>query len=340
VRPNGQEDTPQLKLDVDRNRAGALGLSLADVNDTLSTAWGGAYIDDYIDGGRVKRVYLQGDAPFRSRPEDFDRWYVRGSSGTMAPFSSFAATHWTFGSPRLERYNGLPSLEIQGAPGQGVSSGEAMKEMEKLVAQLPPGVGHEWTGLSFEERASGAQAPQLYTLSMLVVFLCLAALYESWAVPISVMLVVPLGIFGAVCAAALRGDHGANDIYFQVALLTTIGLSSKNAILIVEFAEFGVRRGLSAMEAAVQAARLRLRPILMTSLAFVAGVTPLALANGAGAGSQNDIGAGVIGGMISATVFAIFFVPLFFVIVRSLFPAHAAPDNAHGGAPSPQPEGL
>jgi multidrug efflux pump len=326
VRPNGQDDTPQLKLDVDRTRAGALGLSLADVNDTLTTAWGGAYIDDYIDNGRVKRVYLQGDAPYRSRPEDFDRWYVRGASGTMAPFSSFASTHWTFGSPRLERYNGVPAVELLGMAAPGQSSGVAMEEIAKLVHQLPAGVGFDWTALSFEEKASGSQAPALYTLSMLVVFLCLAALYESWSVPVSVMLVVPLGVFGAVLAATLRAMP--NDIYFQVGLLTTIGLSAKNAILIVEFAEFGVRRGMSAFDAAVQAAKMRLRPILMTSLAFVAGVTPLALSTGAGAGSQNDIGTGVIGGMVSATVFAIFFVPLFFVIVRSLFPdrgAHAEP---------------
>jgi multidrug efflux pump len=338
VRPNGQSDTPQLKIDVDHTRAGALGLSLAEVNDVLSTAWGGAYVDDYIDGGRVKRVYVQGDAPFRSRPEDFDRWYVRGSSGAMAPFSSFASTHWTYGSPRLERYNGVPSVEIQGQGAPGQSSGAAMAEMEKLAAKLPPGIGHEWTGLSFEEKQSGAQAPALYAISMLVVFLCLAALYESWSVPISVMLVVPLGIFGAVLAATLRAM--ANDIYFQVGLLTTIGLSAKNAILIVEFAEFGVRQGKSAMAAAVEAARLRLRPILMTSLAFVAGVTPLALATGAGAGSQNDIGTGVIGGMISATVFAVFFVPLFFVVVRSFFPAHAPKVEAAPGAPEPQPEGA
>jgi multidrug efflux pump len=240
----------------------------------------------------------------------------------MAPFSSFASTHWTFGSPRLERYNGLSSVEVLGAAAPGLSTGTAMQEMEKLVHQLPPGVSFDWTGLSFEEKASGAQAGSLYALSMLVVFLCLAALYESWSVPVSVMLVVPLGVFGAVLAATLRAMP--NDIYFQVGLLTTIGLSAKNAILIVEFAEFGVRRGLSPLTAAVQAAKMRLRPILMTSLAFVAGVTPLALSTGAGAGSQNDIGTGVIGGMVSATVFAIFFVPLFFVIVRSLFPERGA----------------
>jgi multidrug efflux pump len=334
VRPNGQEDTPQLKIDVDHNRAGALGLSLADVNDALSTAWGGAYVDDFIDRGRVKRVYVQGDAPFRSRPEDLDRWFVRGNTGTMAPFSAFATTHWTNASPRLERYNGVPSMEIQGAAAPGVSSGEAMKEMESLVAKLPQGIGYEWTALSFEEQSAGAKAPLLYALSLLVVFLCLAALYESWSVPLSVMLVVPLGVFGAVLAATFRGL--ANDIYFQVGLLTTIGLSAKNAILIVEFAERGVKAGQNAVEAALHAARIRLRPILMTSLAFIAGVTPLAIASGAGAGSQNDIGTGVIGGMLSATVLAIFFVPLFFVLVLKIVPQrphHAAP----GSSPDPAP---
>jgi multidrug efflux pump len=338
VRPNGQSDTPQLKIDIDRTRAGALGLSLADVNDTLSTAWGGAYVDDYIDGGRVKRVYVQGDAPFRSRPEDFDRWYVRGASGAMAPFSAFASSHWTSGPPVLERYNSEPSVEILGAAAPGVSSGAAMKEMETLAAKLPAGIGHEWTGLSFEERASGAKAPMLYALSMLVVFLCLAALYESWSVPVSVMLVVPLGIFGAVLAVTLR--NLANDIYFQVGLLTTIGLSAKNAILIVEFAERGVKAGKGAVEAALEAARIRLRPILMTSLAFVAGVTPLAVATGAGAGSQNDIGTGVIGGMLSATALAIFFVPLFFVLVNKLFPDVRGKTAPPPDAPAPEPGGA
>jgi multidrug efflux pump len=332
VRPNGQEDTPQLKMEIDRTRAGALGLSLADVNTQLSTAWGGAYVTDYIDGGRVKRVYVQGDAPYRSSPEDFGRWYVRGASGTMAPFSSFSATHWTQGSPRLERYNGLPAVELLGQPAPGKSSGAAIAEMKALIGKLPAGVGYEWTGLTYEEEQSGAQAPALYALSLLVVFLCLAALYESWTVPLSVILVVPLGIFGAVLASTLRGF--TNDVYFQVGLLTTIGLSAKNAILIVEFAESGVRAGKGAIEAAMEAARLRLRPILMTSLAFVAGVTPLALSTGAGAGSQNDIGTGVIGGMISATVLAVFFVPLFFVVVLKLFPPKPiAPADANDAQP-------
>jgi len=332
VRPSGEDDTPELKLDIDRTRLGALGLSLADVNDALSTAWGGAYVDDYVDQGRVKRVYVQGDAPFRSRPEDLDHWYVRGASGAMAPFSAFASSHWTSGPPLLERYNSEPAVEILGAAAPGVSSGAAMKEIEKLAASLPSGIGYEWTGLSYVERTSGSMAPALFALSMLAVFLCLAALYESWSVPLSVILVVPLGMFGAVLAVTLR--HMANDIYFQIGLLTTIGLSAKNAILIVEFAERGVKAGIGPVEAALEAARIRLRPILMTSLAFVAGVSPLAIASGAGAGSQNDIGAGVIGGMLSATVLAIFFVPLFFVLVLQVFPPGRNKTQAPAEAPA------
>ena len=317
VRPNGQEDTPQLHIDVDQAKAASLGVTQASINSTLSTAWGGTYVNDFIDRNRVKRVYVQGDAPFRSSPQDMDHWYVRGASGTMAPFSAFAASHWTIGPARLERFNGQSALEIQGQPAPGKSSGEAMREMEKLVSQLPQGVGIEWVGLSYQERLSGDQAPALYALSMLVVFLCLAALYESWSVPISVLLVVPLGVVGAVLAASLRGLN--NDIYFQVGLLTTIGLSAKNAILIVEFAEAAERGGKTPLEAAKEAARLRLRPILMTSLAFIAGVMPLAISTGAGAGSQNDIGTGVIGGMLTATILAIFMIPLFFVMVRGWF---------------------
>ena len=316
VRPNGQEDTAQLHLDVDTAKAAALGVTQDSINSTIGTAWGGEYITDFIDRNRVKRVYAQGDAPFRSSPQDLDRWYVRAASGTMTPFSAFASSHWTLGPARLERFNGQAAFEIQGSPAEGKSSGAAMNEMEKLAAQIP-GVGVEWTGLSFQERLSGDQAPALYALSLLVVFLCLAALYESWSVPIAVLLVVPLGVVGAVLAASMRGL--SNDIYFQVGLLTTIGLSAKNAILIVEFAEAAERAGKSPMDAAEEAARLRLRPILMTSLAFIAGVTPLALSTGAGAGSQNDIGTGVIGGMLTATVLAIFMVPLFYVLVRGWF---------------------
>jgi len=314
VRPNGQDDTPQLHVDVDLARAGALGLSQADINDTLSTAWGSSYLNQFTDRGRVKRVFMQGDAPFRMTPSDLDRWYVRGTSGNMAPFSSFSSTRWTYAASRLEHYNGVPSMEIQGQSGMGFSSGAAMDEMETLAKKLPTGIGFEWTGLSYQERLSGSQAPALYALSLLVVFLCLAALYESWSIPAAVMLVIPLGVIGALIAATLRGLY--NDIYFQVGLLTTIGLSAKNAILIVEFAVAAEKEGAKPMDAAIQAAKLRLRPILMTSLAFIAGVFPLAVSSGAGAGSQNDIGTGVIGGMLAATVLAIFFVPIFFVLVR------------------------
>ena len=317
VRPNGQDDTPQLKIDIDQAKAGAMGLTTADINAALSAAWGGSYVNDFIDRGRVKKVYVQADAPYRMRPEDLDSWYVRTSNGTMAPFSSFATTHWIYGSPRLERYNGLSSINIQGAPAPGKSSGQAMAAMEKIAAQLPPGIGFEWTGLSAQERESGNQAPALYAISILVVFLLLAALYESWSIPLSVIMVIPLGIVGALLATTLRGL--SNDIYFQVGMLTTMGLASKNAILIVEFAKDIYERTGNLVEATLEAVRIRLRPILMTSLAFVFGVLPLAISNGAGSGSQHAIGTGVIGGMISATLLAIFFVPLFFVIVERIF---------------------
>jgi multidrug efflux pump len=323
VRPNDQDDTPQLHLDIDQSRAGALGLAQADVNDTLSTAWGGLFVNNFIDRGRVKRVYVEGDAPYRSSPEDLGRWYVRGSSGTMAPFSAFSTSNWIYGPAQLQRYNGVSAIEIQGQAAPGKSSGAAIAEIEKLVAKLPKGFAYELTGLSYQEQLSGSQAPALLALSMLVVFLCLAALYESWSIPVAVMLVVPLGVFGAVLAATLRGFY--NDIYFQVGLLTTIGLSAKNAILIVQFADEAEKGGATPREAALEAARLRLRPILMTSLAFVAGVFPLAVSTGAGAGSQNDIGTGVIGGVLAATTMAIFFVPMFFVGVRGLFRGRAKP---------------
>jgi multidrug efflux pump len=332
VRPNNQLDTPQLHLDVDLAKASALGLNLADVDTTFATAWGGLFVNNFVDRGRVKRVFLQGDAPFRSRPEDVGDWFVRGGAGTMAPFSAFATTDWTAGPAQLGRYNGQPALEIQGQSAPGQSSGAAMREMEKLIGQLPRGVGYEWTGLSYQELLSGSQAPFLYGLSLLVVFLCLAALYESWSAPLPVILVVPLGVFGAVAAATLRGFY--NDVYFQVGLLTTMGLSAKNAILIVQFAHGAERDGASPREAAMTASRLRLRPILMTSLAFMAGVFPLAIASGAGAASQHDIGNGVIGGMLAATVMAIFFVPLFFVGVRRWAAA-----RARRGTPSVEPEG-
>ena len=326
VRPNGLPDVPQLKLDVDGPRATALGLQLADVNATLSTAWGGAYVNDFIDRNRVKRVYLQGDAPYRSSVSDLDRWYVRGASGNMAPFSAFSTSRWIQGPQKLERYNGLPAFEIQGGPKPGLSTGAAMAAMERLFKKLPAGLSYEWTGLSYEERLSGSQAPFLYALSIVVVFLCLAALYESWSVPLAVVLVIPLGIVGAVLAATLRGLQ--NDVFFQVGLLTTMGLAAKNAILIVEFAEGAEREGKSPLDAALEGARLRLRPILMTSLAFVAGVFPLAISTGAGSGSQNDIGTGVIGGMISGTVLAIFFVPLFYVLVRRFLPSKPRESSA------------
>lgn len=317
VRPNGLDDMPEFRVDVDQEKAAALGLSLADVNSTLSAAWGSSYVNDFIDQGRVKKVYLQADAPHRMLPEDINKLHVRNANGEMVPFSAFASTHWTYGSPRLERFNGSSSRQIQGAAAPGVSSGDAMAEMEKLMAQLPPGVGFEWTGLSYEEREAGAQAPALYALSLIFIFLCLAALYESWSIPVSVMLVVPLGVIGAVLAANMTGL--SNDVYFQVGLLVTIGLASKNAILIVEFAKSLYEQGENLMDATIHAARLRLRPIIMTSLAFTLGVLPLAVASGPGSGSQNAIGIGVMGGMISATVLAIFFVPLFFVLVQRLF---------------------
>src|SRR5665213_1006650 len=323
VRPNGLDDTPQFHIEIDQARAAALGLSQSDINDTLNAAWGSTFINDFIDRGRVKQVFMQGDAPYRSVPQDIDRWYVRTASGDMAPFSSFSTSSWIYGPSKLERYNGLPSLEIQGQAKPGQSSGAAMDEMEKLAGKLSKGVGFEWTGVSYQERLSGSQAPALYTISILVVFLCLAALYESWSIPFSVLLVIPLGIVGALLAATLRGLY--DDVYFQVGLLATVGLASKNAILIVEFAQEAQAKGESVREAAMEAARIRLRPILMTSIAFIAGVFPLAITAGAGAGGQNDIGTGVIGGMITATVLAIFFVPLFFVLVRGYFSRTAQP---------------
>lgn len=316
VRPNGQEDTPQLRINIDQQKATAQGLSIAAINDTLSSAWGGAYVNDFIDRGRVKKVYLQADAPYRMVPEDLNKWFVRNTQGDMVPFSSFATASWEYGSPRLERYNGVPSLEILGEPAPGKSSGEAMQEVEDMIAKLPPGIGYEWTGLSFQERMTGSQAPALYAISLLVVFLCLAALYESWSIPFAVMLSVPLGVVGAVVATSVTGL--SNDVYFKVGLLTTIGLAAKNAILIVEFAKELYEGGMGLIDATLEAVRMRLRPILMTSLAFTLGVLPLAINNGAGSGAQNAIGTGVVGGMISATVLVIFLVPLFFVLVRHL----------------------
>jgi multidrug efflux pump len=323
VRPNGQEDTPEYQLDIDLAKAGALGLSQADINSTLQTAWGSSYVNDFIDKGRVKRVYLQGDASARMQPEDFNKWFIRNGAGDMVPFSAFASAHWSYGSPRLERYNGLASAEIMGDAAPGRSTGEAMAQMEAMAAKLPAGIGYEWTGLSYQERMSGSQAPALYAISLLVVFLCLAALYESWSIPFAVMLVVPLGVVGSLGAAWLAGL--SNDVYFQVGLLMIIGLSTKNAILIIEFAKEQMEQGKALIDATLEAVRLRLRPIIMTSLAFILGVLPLAISNGAGSGAQNAIGIGVIGGMLTATVLAVLFVPLFFVAVRRFFTGKTEP---------------
>ena len=313
VRPNGMQDVPTFRIDIDYEKVRILGLDISSVNDSLSTAWGGSYVNDFMDRGRVKKVYIQADAPARMLPEDLNGLYVRNNAGEMVPFSAFATTHWEYGSPKLERYNGVPAVNIQGEAAPGMSTGDAMQAIEEIVQKLPPGVGIEWTGLSYQERMSGSQTPLLYTLSLLVVFLCLAALYESWAVPIAVLLIVPLGILGALMAATFR--ELANDVYFQVGLLTTIGLSAKNAILIVEFAKALHDQGMALGKAAVEAARMRLRPIVMTSMAFMLGVLPLAISTGAGAASRQAIGTGVIGGMLSATFLAIFFVPLFYVLV-------------------------
>ena len=332
VYPNGLNDEPQYRFDIDREKVSAFGLTIADVNNTLSAAWGSEFVNDFIDRGRVKKVFIQGDAPSRMLPQDFNAWYVRNSSGEMVPFSAFASGSWTYGSPKLERYDGVPSIEILGSPAAGQSTGAAMAEMEKLAANLPLGIAYDWTGLSFEEKRAGSETGALYSISVAVVFLCLAALYESWSIPAAVLLVVPLGIFGAILATLWRGL--SNDVFFQVGLLTTIGLSSKNAILIVEFAKDNYESGMGLIEATVRAAHQRLRPILMTSMAFVLGVLPLAIASGAGSGGQNAIGTGVVGGMLAATFLAIFFVPLFFVTMLRIF--KVAPSSADRGRPPAQ----
>ena len=325
VRHNGLDDSPQMQIDIDQRKAQALGVTIDDINNTLQTAWGSSYVNDFMDRGRVKKVYVQAGAEYRMLPEDINQWYVRNKDGGMVPFSAFASSHWETGSPRLERYNGYSSLEIVGEAAPGVSTGTAMQIMETLVEKLPSGFGVQWTGMSYQERLSGAQAPALYAISLLVVFLCLAALYESWSVPFSVMLVVPLGVIGALLATWMRGLE--NDVYFQVGLLTVIGLSAKNAILIVEFANDMNAQGRELVAATLDACRQRLRPILMTSLAFIFGVLPMATSSGAGSGSQHAVGTGVMGGMISATVLAIFFVPLFFVLVRRRFPLKEHSEN-------------
>jgi multidrug efflux pump len=317
IRPNGLDDEPQYKLDIDWEKASALGLAIGNINDTLGAGWGSAFVNQFVDRSRVKRVFLQGDADSRMLPQDLGLWYVRNGAGQMVPFSTFASAHWIRGSPKLERYNGTPALEFLGQPAPGKSTGDALDAMERAVTKLPKGISYEWTGLSFEEKRSGSQAPALYAISLTVVFLCLAALYESWSIPFSVMLVVPLGIIGTITATLWRGL--GNDVFFQVGLLTTVGLSAKNAILIVEFALENHNRGMHLIEATVAAARQRLRPILMTSMAFMLGVLPLAIATGAGAGGRIAIGTGVIGGMLTATVLAVFLVPVFFVSIRSVF---------------------
>ena len=306
-------DVATLKVDVDQQRLAALGLTTADVNTTLSTAWGGRYVNDFVDRGRVKRVYVQGDAPYRARPDDIGQWFVRGAGGQMAPFSAFATTGWSQAPFVLSRFNGIPSYQFQGQAAPGRSSGDALTRMEELAAQVP-GTSTELSGLSYQERLSSGQAPLLYALSLLVVFLCLAALYESWSIPVAVLLVIPLGLVGAIFAVTLRGLQ--NDVYLQIGLLTTMGLAAKNAILMIEFAEQAERKGARVIDAALEAARIRLRPILMTSFAFILGVLPLALSTGAGANSRIAIGTSVIGGMLTATLLAIFYIPFFFVLVR------------------------
>jgi len=317
VRPNGQEDSPQFKLDIDDVRAGALGVSLADINSVLATAWGSSYVNDFIQNGRVKKVYLQADARYRMLPEDINSWYVSNKNGEMVPFSAFSAARWQYGSPRLERYNGIPSAEIMGQAAPGVSTGEAMAEMEKMADQLPAGFGYEWTGLSYEEKHAGAQAPALYAISLLVVFLSVAALYESWTIPFVNLLMLPLGLVGAVTAVTLRVLP--NDVYLQIGLLTTVGLSTKNAILIIQFIKAQMHEGHELMEATLAAVKIRLRPVIMTSLAFFFGTLPLALTKGAGAAAQNAIGTAVTGGLLSATFIDLVFIPFFFVMVSRLF---------------------
>ena len=317
VRPNGMEDSPQFRIKIDYEKAMAMGVAVSDINNMLSIAWGSSYVNDFIDNGRIKKVYLQADAPYRMNPEDMSLWHVRNTDGEMVPFDAFASGYWDYGSPRLERFNGSPSMNIQGSAAPGLSSGDAMQAIEDMVSQLPPGIGIEWGGISYQERQSSSQAGLLYGLSMLIVFLCLAALYESWSVPFSVMMTVPLGIFGAILATMFKGL--SNDVYFQVGLLTTIGLSAKNAILIVEFAKAQYDEGVELLKATIDACRMRLRPIMMTSFAFILGVLPLALSSGAGSASRQAIGWGVVGGMLSATILSIFFVPVFYVFVMKLF---------------------
>jgi hydrophobe/amphiphile efflux-1 (HAE1) family protein len=332
VRPSGLEDVTQYRIDVDWEKAGALGVPINSIHNTISAAFGSVYVNDFIQGGRVKRVYLQADAPYRMLPKDLDRLYVRNVVGTMTPFSSLATGHWYQGSPLLERFNGFPSMNIWGEPAPGRSSGEAMQAMTEIVAKLPRGVGYDWTGISYQERQAGSQAPVLYAFSVIVIFLCVAALYESWAIPFTNLLMLPLGLFGAALATWSRGLP--NDVYFQIGFITTLGLTTKNAILIIQFARERLAQGAGLIEATLEAARLRLRPVLMTSFAFFFGVLPLALAGGAGAGAMNAIGTAVTGGMLSATFIDLFYIPFFFVLIFRLFKGrHVAPDP-EGDSPS------
>jgi HAE1 family hydrophobic/amphiphilic exporter-1 len=317
VRPNGLEDVPEYRVDVDWERAGALGVPITSIHNTIAEAFGSAYVNDFIQGGRVKRVFVQADAPYRMLPRDIEKLYVRNTAGKMVPFSSFASSHWTSGPPRLERFNGFPSMNIQGEAAPGKSSGEAMQAMEEIVAKLPQGIGFEWTGLSYQEQIASSQGPVLYAFSILVIFLCVAALYESWPIPLTNMLMLPLGVFGATLATWSRGLH--NDVYFQIGFLTTLGLTTKNAILIIQFARERLAHGEGPMEATLGAVRVRFRPVIMTSLAFFFGVLPLAIATGAGAGAMKAIGTAVTGGMLSATFIDLFYIPLFFVLVYGMF---------------------
>ena len=326
VRPNGMEDVPEYRIDVDWEKAGSLGVPITSIHNTISAAFGSAYVNNFIQAGRVKRVYVQADAPYRMLPKDLEKLYVRNTVGKMVPFTSFASSHWTTGSPRLERFNGFPSLNIWGEPAPGRSSGEAMQAMEEIVSKLPQGIGFDWNGLSYQERQAGTQTGLLYAFSILVIFLCLAALYESWTIPISVLLALPLGAIGGVIASSLRGLP--NDVYFQIGLLTTLGLTTKNAILIVQFAKARVEEGKGLIEATLEGAKLRFRPIIMTSLAFGFGVLPLAVSTGAGAGAMNAIGTGVLGGMVTATVLVVIFAPLFYVLIEKFFGKHGKREAA------------
>ncbi len=339
VRPNGMEDVPQYRVDVDWQKAGALGIPITSIHNTISGAFGSAYVNNFIQGGRVKRVYAQSDAAFRMLPKDIEKLYIRNNAGKMVPFSSFASSHWSSGSPRLERFNGFPSMNIWGEPAAGRSSGEAMKTMEEMVSKLPQGIGFEWTGLSYQERMSSSQAPLLYAFSVIVIFLCVAALYESWPIPIANLLMLPLGLFGATLATSLRGLH--NDVYFQIGFLTTLGLTTKNAILIIQFARERLAHGEGLMEAILGAVRVRFRPVIMTSLAFFFGVLPLAKATGAGAGAMKAIGTAVTGGMLSATFIDLFYIPLLFGLVYRAFKGkqpQQPPEHRPDFGTSPEPD--